>query len=342
MLDTNKLSELKKLIQQPRKIVLITHTNPDGDAIGSSLAMYHYLRRKGHTVTSLVSNSFPDFLAWMPGSDKMVIHETQPKLVKAALLDADLVICLDFNALHRMGSIYDLIKVNKATRVLIDHHLEPELENFDFIFSHTDTSSTGELVFDLIALMDDKSLIDKQIAECLYACIVTDTGSFSYACKNSKTFRVAAELSDTGIDVEHIHRLIYDTFSESRLRLLGYAISKRMIVWEELHAALIYLNKEDLNEYHYQVGDTEGIVNYPLSMNKVNLAVLITEKDKKVRLSFRSKGKFNVNLFARKYFSGGGHRNAAGGNTSLTIEQTIVDLKKALQAHKAELNYRLG
>ncbi len=339
MLETSQQAELKELVNTPCNIVLVTHTNPDGDAIGSAMAMYHYLKKKGHRVTPMVSNRFPDFLSWLPDSDQMIIHEQQPKLLKAALLAADLVFCLDFNDLSRTGSIYDLLKVSDKPRILIDHHLDPVVEDFDYVFSTTNTSSTGELVFDFINLMGDATLIDKNIASCLYACIVTDTGSFSFACNNGKTFSVVAELIKQDIDVEHIHRLIYDTFSENRLRLLGHAISERMIVWAEHHTAIIYLNKEDLRHYNYQVGDTEGIVNYPLSMKKINMAVLITEKDKKVRLSFRSKGSFSVNLFARKHFNGGGHRNAAGGNTSLSIEQTISKLKEAVASSSHELNY---
>ncbi len=339
MLDITQQAELKDLLNQKLKIVLITHTNPDGDAIGSAMAMYHYLRKKGHIVTAMVSNKFPEFLNWLPDSDKMIIHEQQPKLLKAALLDSDLIFCLDFNALNRSGSIFDLLQVNTSKRVLIDHHLEPEIASFDYILSNTKASSTGELVFEFIHLMGDSALMDEKIAACIYACIVTDTGSFSYACNNGTTFNVVAELINHGIDVEKIHRQIYDTFSENRLRLLGHAISERMIVWPNFHTAIIYLTREDLHDYNYQVGDTEGIVNYPLSMKKVNMSVLITEKDKKVRMSFRSKGSFDVNLFARKYFNGGGHRNAAGGNTSLNVEQSIEKLKEAIASSSGALNY---
>jgi len=213
---------------------------------------------------------------------------------------------------------------------LIDHHIDPDTESFDYCISTVNTSS------------GDKDLINKEIAEALYAGIVTDTGSFSFSCNRKETYEVTADLVSKGVDVQKLHQLIYDTFSENRLRLLGYAIHKRMIVWEEFHTALIYLTRADLKRFNFQVGDTEGIVNFPLSMEKINQSILLTEKDKMIRMSFRSKGEFSVNDLVKKHFNGGGHRNAAGGKSFTSIEKTIEEVKKILPLYKNKLDYILS
>ncbi len=339
MLNKQQLEEIKGFIEDGSKIAITTHTNPDGDAIGSALAVYHYLKRKGANVEAVVPNSFPGFLKWLSKSKDLVVFEKQAKKAKTILAEADLIFCLDYNALSRVGAVTDDLKAAKAKKILIDHHISPETESFDYIISETNTSSTGELVFDFINAMGDEKLIDRTIAECLYTCIITDTGSFSFSCNNAKTFEVAAKLIEKGVDARKIHGLIYDTFSESRLRLLGYAINDRMLVWEELKTALIYLTKDDLRKFNYKVGDTEGLVNFALSMDKVNVAVLVTDKDKKVRMSFRSKGEFSVNDLAREHFNGGGHRNAAGGNMSKPILEVVEEIKSVLKNYKEQLNY---
>ncbi|PLX08875.1 MAG: DHH family phosphoesterase, partial [Marinilabiliales bacterium] len=304
MLNKLQLDEIQEFISNGSKIVITTHTNPDGDAIGSSLAVYHYLKAKGANVDAVIPNKFPDFLKWLPSSTDLIIFEKNSKLAKKKLNDADLIFCLDYNAMSRVGSVTDVLKVTKAKKILIDHHIEPERDSFDYIISDVNTSSTGELIYDFIISMGDRKMIDQTIAQCLYACIITDTGSFSHSCNNAKTYEIVAELIKTGIDAKHLHGLIYNTFSENRLRLLGYSINERMLVWKNLRTALIYLSKEDLQRFKYQVGDTEGIVNYALSMEKVNLAILVTEKDNKIRLSFRSKCEFSVNDLARNHFNG--------------------------------------
>lgn len=336
-----QISALIKLLSKQRRIVLTTHTNPDGDAIGSSMAMGRYLRKKGHKVTAIVPNHFPGFLSWIPDVKSMVIYEENAKACQRALQDAELVFCLDYNALNRVGVLTDSLSKSKAPRVLIDHHIEPETESFTYCFSTTDTSSTCELIFDFIETMGDTDLLDRDIAECLYTGIITDTGSFSHSANNEKTYRITAELIKNGLDALKIHRLIYDTFSENRLRLLGHAISNRMMVWDELHTALIYFDKNDLKQFSYQVGDAEGIVNFPLSMEKINLSILITERDKKIRMSFRSKGEFSVNALTRNHFNGGGHKNAAGGTFYASIEQTIKEIKETITTYKAELDYKI-
>lgn len=342
MLTTSEISELKQLLNQKLSIVITSHSNPDGDAIGSSLAMYHYLTKLGNAVNMVVPNKFPDYYCWLPDSEKIVNYEKQSKLAQQILKEADLIFCVDFNAISRLGAVADIIKNTNAKRVLIDHHIDPEIQNFDYCYSTVETSSTGELIYDFINIMGDEKLIDKNIAEAIYTCIVTDTGSFSFSNNRPETYIVTSKLISLGVDAQKIHKLIYDTYSENRLRLLGYAISNRMVVWEELHTALIYLTKADLKDYSYEVGDTEGLVNYPLAMEKINMSVLITEKENNLRLSFRSKGKFSVNNLAREHFNGGGHRNAAGGKSTETVENLIIRLKQVMMNNKQNLNYSIS
>ena len=336
-----QVKKIKKLLSEKRKIVITTHNNPDGDAIGSSMALYHFLKKKGHKVDAIVPNMYPQFLAWIPGTGKMVVYENESAKAQTLLAQADIVFSLDYNAIHRTGSLADILVRTEATKILIDHHIDPETESFDYCISTVDISSTAELVYNFIQNMGDLNMIDKAIAESLYAGIVTDTGSFSFSCNRKETFEVTADLISRGVDAQKLHQLIYDTFSENRLRLLGYAIDNRMIVWEEFKTALIYLTKTDLKKFDFQVGDTEGIVNYPLTMEKINQSILLTEKEKMIRMSFRSKGHFSVNDFVRKHFNGGGHMNAAGGKSFTTIDKTIEEIKTILPAYQKQLNYKL-
>lgn len=342
MLNTIQISELKKLLSNKLKIAVTSHNNPDGDAIGSSLAVTRYLKKKGHDVVAIVPNNFPGFLSWLPGSEDIMIYNKSAKAAQNIIMEADLIFCLDYNAINRFGPAAEIIERSSAKRILIDHHINPELESFDYCLTKTNTSSTGELIYDFIDLLGDTALIDKEIAEAIYTGIVTDTGSFSFAANNKKTYLVTAALIEKGIDAEQVHRLIYDTFSEDRLRLLGNAISNNMLVWDELHTALIFLTKEDLIKYSYQIGDIEGVVNYPLMMDKINMSVLLTERDNQIRLSFRSKGEFSVNQLARDHFNGGGHRNAAGGRSNINMIESIKNIKEVLAKYKEALNYQIS
>ena len=341
MLSIEEQNDLKGLLADKKKIALTTHNNPDGDAIGSSLAMFHYLSKKGHDVSVIVPNKFPDFLAWLPGADKIVIYEKKAKIAQQLLSEADLVFCLDFNALNRFGAATEILAKSPGIRILIDHHIDPEIDSFSYIISTINTSSTGELIYDFIDMMEDSKQIDKKIAECIYTGIMTDTGSFSFSANNKKTYSITAELIDKGLDAAKIHRLIYDTFSENRLRLLGHAITNKMIVWDDLHTALIYLTAEDLNNFKYQVGDVEGVVNFPLMLNKINMSILLPEREKMIRLSFRSKGEFSVNHLARRHFKGGGHRNAAGGKSFLTMEETIENIESVIRQYQSSLDFKI-
>jgi len=340
MFDSNEIQKVGQLLTEPKKIALISHKNPDGDTLGAALAMMHYLRAKGHQVEALVPNAFPEFYHWLPGSREMHIFDQAAKHVRQIISDAEVIFCLDFNSLDRAGNMAgDLIKAS-AVKIMIDHHLAPS-DEFDYCFSVVDTSSTGELVYEFIDALGDKDNLKINESLALYTCIMTDTGSFSFSCNRARTYEIIADLIDRGVDAAKVHKLVYDTFTENRLRLLGFAISSRMLVWNDLHAAVIHLSKEDLNRFDFQIGDTEGVVNYPLSIAHINLAILMTEKDDIIRLSFRSKGDFDVNLLARKHFNGGGHRNASGGNSKLLLPQVLELLKDILPQYRESLDYQI-
>lgn len=341
MFDTTQIEKVGQLLSRPKNIALVSHKNPDGDTISAALAMMHYLRLKGHKVSILIPNQYPGYYAWMPGCREFIVFDKKATQVRENLENADLIFCLDFNKLNRTGNMTpDLVKA-VGTKIVIDHHLDPSGE-FDYYFTRTDRSSTGELLYEFIVALGDKHLINKDIAISIYTAIMTDTGSFSYNCDHERTYSIVAELIRKGVEPALVHKLVYDTFTEDRLRLLGFAISERMVVWRDLHTAVIYLDKKDLDQFNYEFGDTEGIVNYPLSMEGVNLSVLLTERDKLIRMSFRSKGKFSVNTMAAEYFVGGGHKNAAGGTSTLTMSETIDKLKEVISNYKEELVYKIS
>jgi phosphoesterase RecJ-like protein len=321
-LKNTDFEKIRDILNKSEKIIITTHTNPDGDAIGASLAMYLYLRKKGIQVTVIIPDTYPEFLAWLPEATEIMVFESKGDKCKDLVKAADAVICVDFNNLNRLNELGDPVRNSNTIKILIDHHLYPS-EEFDLKISFNKTSSTSELIYDFIVESGETALIDKDIAECLYTGIITDTGSFSYSCNYPKTYLITAELFRLGIDGEHIHRLIYDTYSESRLRLLGYAVSDVLTVVQEYYTAYIVLRKEDLERFDYKVGDTEGVVNYALSIKDINLAALFMERDDHVKVSFRSKGNFSVDRLAREYFGGGGHNNASGANCIMSIDKTV-------------------
>ena len=331
--DFDKISEL---LQKPRKILITTHSNPDGDAIGASLALYGYLVKKGHRVHVMIPDPDPVFLHWMPFHEHIMVFSMNQEECLRVINEAELIFCIDYNGISRLSHASVYITETKAIKILIDHHVQPE-NDFDMQISVTKTSSTSELIYEFIADSGDRHLIDKSIAECIYTGIITDTGSFSYACNYEKTFIIIAALHKTGLDGEHIHRLVYDTYSENRLRLLGYSISEKLVVLPKYNAAYISLSKEDLEKFDHQIGDTEGIVNYALSIKDINLAALFTEKEDMVKVSLRSKGNFSVNEIARKFFKGGGHTNAAGANCYISLEETIRIFLSMLPQYKDKL-----
>ncbi len=335
MENTDFLNISEKL-SKPLQILITTHTNPDGDAIGSSLALSFYLKKKNHAVQVMAPDPFPDFLAWMPGQEDILIFSKDKSECIGAIESADLIIAADFNNFSRLNEAAVLVRQSKAVKVLIDHHLFAS-DEFDYKISISRISSTSELVYNFIEAMGDLILLDKNIAECIYAGIITDTGSLSYACNYVNTYMIIAELIRIGIDGEHLHRLIYDTYSESRLRLLGYSISDQLVVLPDYHTAFITLSSADLLKFNHQIGDTEGVVNYALSIKDINLAALFMERDGIVKISFRSKGNFSVDAFAREHFNGGGHRNASGANCDTSLEDTVLKFRQILPLYQSKL-----
>ena len=336
-LKINNISELFALLARSNNIIVTTHSNPDGDAIGSSLALYHYLSGIGKNVSVIVPNKYPEFISWLPGNEHIIVLEEERELAKSAFTGAEFIFCLDYNAIHRSGSLQDLLKLSDVPKMMIDHHPEPETEAFEFLYTTTQTSSTAEMIYDFITEIASDQAITKDIATCLYVGIMTDTGSFSFACNRPETFQVTAKLLQSGIDAEWIHRKVYDTFSEDRLRLLGFSLSEKLVVRLEFATAYIALSRKDLDRFNFQVGDTEGIVNYALSIKGIVMAVLLTERKGKIRLSFRSKGPFSVNEIAKNHFNGGGHRNAAGGDAYESLEKAIAQLEELLVVYKEPL-----
>lgn len=339
MINPVDFTQYNQLINTQPRIIITTHYNPDGDAIGSSLALYHVLKDAGYEVFVIIPNKFPDFLNWMSESENIIIFEEANIKSKKLIGNADLIFCLDYNALNRIGKMEDTVRSAKGFRVLIDHHPNPQLNDFQLVYSFTRASSTAELVYRFVNQTGLKPFIKKETAECLYAGIITDTGSFSYSCNSIETYQIMVELIEKGINAENLHRLIYDNFSESRIRLLGHALSQKMTIIPEFHTAIINLSKQDLENFNYQNGDSEGIVNYPLSIRNINLSILLTERENLIRISFRSKGKLAVNHIATKYFDGGGHVNAAGGNSYVSMVETVSNIKKILPEFKDDLDY---
>ncbi len=317
------------LLQTPKKIFITTHHKPDGDAIGSMLGLYHYLTLKGHTVTPVSPGEVPEFLMWMPGTDIMLNYEEQPTASLEALAEADLIFCLDFNDYSRTKHLTDHLAAATQPKILIDHHLFPK-PVWDYGMSIPEKSSTCEMVYDFINLCGDNKLITKEMAECLYTGVMTDTGSFKFPVTTASTHNMAADLKHRGIDHTNIHEEVYDSWSEGRMRFLGYVLIEKMEIFPKYNAGLIALSRKDLNLFKTQNGDTEGLVNYPLSISGIKFATLITERSDEVKLSFRSKGSFDVSKFSREHFEGGGHFNASGGRSKASFIDTIAHFKKIL------------
>jgi phosphoesterase RecJ-like protein len=331
-----ELAELIHYCQTPRDMALVSHRNPDGDAVGSLLALAHVLQSMGHTTHLFLPSEFPDTFSWMPGIDRIQIYDLSPKEVTATLEQVDMVWMLDFNALDRIDKMGEIIHgMQQVKTALIDHHIDPE-PIADYILSDTAASSTCELLFDFLHLAGWQSRISKDVAECLITGILTDTGSFRYNTRPT-LFHKVADILQTGIELNDIQTRIFNHLPEKNLRLLGYCLYERMEVLDEYHTAIIGLSKEDFKAYNIQRGDTEGIVNYMLMMDKVKFAVFITEQPTIIKLSFRSLGDFSVQEFARKHFKGGGHKNASGGFVYGNLQKTIENIKSLLPLYADKL-----
>lgn len=331
-----EINNIKKVLATAEKIVITSHKNPDGDAVGSILALFHFLRLLNYEVHAILPNNYPDFLSWLDENDDIRIFSKNREICRELIINADVIFCLDLNALSRLDEMEEPVRQSAGIRIMIDHHPFPA-PDFTHIISTTNTSSTAELIYQFISKLNASITINKSIAEAIYVGIMTDTGSFSFSCNFEQTYLVVANLIKSGIDVAKIHQLVYDTYSEDRMKLLGYCLSQRLEVINDLSTAYIYLTKDDLKMFNYRMGDTEGVVNYALALKGINLAILLTERNGYIRMSFRSKGNFSVNELARIHFDGGGHKNAAGGNSYFPMNETINNLLEILNEYKNQL-----
>ena len=325
----DNVSRSYKLIEAAERIVILTHLSPDGDAVGSSLGLYHFLREIGKEPVVVVPNRFPSFLNWMSGAADIVVLEEKHKEVQGLITEADLLICVDFNDLKRIDGAKPFVEQSHAKKILIDHHLLPEAFA-DVTISHPEISSSSELVFRLICRMGFFQNITKACAEAIYVGMMTDTGNFSYASQSPEIYHIISELLSKGIDKDNIYRLVYNTYSENRMRLMGFCLVEKMKLYKEQRTAVISLSLDELARFDYQVGDAEGFVNIPLSIEGIDVSVFVREDVKKVKMSFRSQGTFPVNKMASTYFNGGGHLNAAGGESYLSLAETLDKLEKVI------------
>lgn len=332
------ISALQELLAQPRQIFITTHHKPDADALGSSLGLAGYLRKKGHHVTVVTPSDYPDFLAWMPGNDEVIVYDARRNdaQVREIIGTAEVIFCLDFSCLGRINELGSYIRNAPGTKVLIDHHLEPE--NFaDLDFSNPKAAATAELVFEVIRDLGDQNLIDVGIGESLYAGIMTDTGSFRHPSTSRNVHLIIAELLDAGIDLSSVHRRIYDSHSEMRLRFLGFVLKDKLVVLPEYNTAYIAITQDELRQYQSKTGDTEGLVNFALSIEGVVFAAVLIDRGQAVKISFRSVGGFSVNEFARQHFQGGGHLNASGGISHDSLDDTVQRFLSYLPQYQTQL-----
>lgn len=334
-----QLQEFKQLINgSSLKVVITTHHKPDADALGSSLALYNYLLAKGHQVTVITPTDYPRFLNWMKGNPEVLVFNEPKHTAKctALIAEADLICCLDFSSLSRINEMGSFVAQAKAEKLLVDHHLNPE-DFAQYVHWNSNAAATCELIYDLIVMLGDENLIDKGIAECIYAGIMTDTGSFRHPVTSANVHRIIAGLIERGADNSRVHKLVYDNNNEARLRMLGYILLNRLVVVKEFATAYIAITAEELKEFNSMTGDTEGFVNYALSIEGIVLAALIIDRTEAVKISFRSTGSFSVNKFARNHFDGGGHENASGGRSELSLTDTVAKFLALLPTYQEEL-----
>lgn len=325
----NPIQDCLPLLQSTQSIFITTHHKPDGDAIGSMMGLAHYFIKKGHRVFPVSPSEVPDFLSWIPGLETVYNYEAEPKKVEQVLAESSLIFCLDFNDFGRVRTMETLLTSATQPKILIDHHLFPK-PYFEYGISDAAKSSTCEMIYDFINMAGDNHLINETIAACLYTGVMTDTGSFRFPVTGASVHRMIADLKDKGLQHSPIHEEIYDSWTEGRMKFLGYILKERMEIFPELHSGLITIAQKDIDDYQVQTGDTEGLVNYPTSIAGIQFATLIIERKDGIKMSFRSKGNFDVNTFARENFNGGGHFNASGGQSSQSFTETILRFKKIL------------
>ncbi|MGN6803211.1 MAG: DHH family phosphoesterase, partial [Ginsengibacter sp.] len=318
------LKEIFPLLSEPKTIAITFHQKPDGDAMGSGLALYNFLIQFGHNVTVISPTNWPAFLNWMPGAKSVVDFELHTAKAEEALKKADWLFCLDFNVLSRTKNMEPVIESLQCTKILIDHHQQPQTASFDYGLSDTSKSSTAEMIFDFIVDSGHAEKINTEVSECLYAGVMTDTGSFRFNSTSANVHRMVAHLKESGLDHSQVHENLFDNFLEGRFRFFGNTLLNRMEIFYEYNTALIAIPQKDLIKYNVKTGDTEGLVNFPLSIKGIKLAAVIIDRGDERKSSFRSKGGFDVNTFARKYFNGGGHYNAAGGRNKEPLDEVVA------------------
>ena len=322
IIDGEKIQSLKKKIEESSEIVIVTHLSPDGDAIGSSLGFAHFLKFLKKKVTIIVPNALPGFLKWMSDSRKIINYQEQQTFAEGLIAGTDLIIALDFNELTRIGDVANAVKNSSAYKVLIDHHLNPA-RFANLIISYPQMSSTSEMIFRVICRMGHFTDISEECAECIYTGMMTDTGAFTYNSNSPETYNIVSELLRKGINKDKIYNKVYNNFTADRFRLMGYALNEKMKIYPEYGTALIFLTLDELNRFHYKKGDTEGFANIPLSIKGIVFSAFIKEDTDRIKLSFRSRGLFPVNEFASNHFGGGGHLNASGGESYLSMAETV-------------------
>lgn len=313
------------------------HQKPDADAMGSSLGLKHFLVQLGHKVTVISPTKWAGWVDWMPGTNEVIDFEKQKEKATEILKDADWLFCLDFNALHRTKNMEPVLASLKCKKILIDHHPEPDEKNFDYGVSNAAKSSTCEMLYDFIVESGHRDKLIKEVNECIYAGVIADTGSFRFKSTHAGVHKLVAELKDRGLEHAHVHEKLYDNFMENRLRFMGNALMNRMEVFYGYNTALIAIPKSDLLKYNIKTGDTEGLVNYPHSIKGIKLAALVIDRDDERKWSFRSKGDFDCNIFARDHFEGGGHFHASGGRSSQSLEETVKKFIAAMKENKSSL-----
>lgn len=331
------ISEIFPLLQEPKKIIITFHQKPDADAMGSALGLYHFLLQLNHTVTVISPTNWAGFLSWMPGAKKMLDFEIQTDKASKAIIESDWVFCLDFNVLNRTKRMEPILEVYQGKKILIDHHQQPQIEAFDYGVSDATKSSTAEMVYDFIVESGNVDKINAEVAESLYAGVMTDTGSFRFTSASASVHRMVAELKERGLNHSQVHENLFDNFLEGRFRFFGNILLNRMEIFYEYNTALIAIPQQDLIKYNVKTGDTEGLVNFPLSIKGIKLAAIIIDRGDERKSSFRSKGGFDVNTFARQYFNGGGHFNAAGGKNSESLDEVVRRFKQAMRENKEQL-----
>ena len=328
------VQEIFSLLTQPRQIVITTHQKPDADAMGASLALYHFLTQFGHSVTIISPTNWAGWVNWMPGTKEVMDYEQDKQKAEAVLDKAGWLFCLDFNIFNRTKALTEKLKQLSCTKILIDHHQEPDEASFNYGISDTSKSSTCEMIYDFIIASGHADKLNKEIGICIYAGIIGDTGSFRFSSATAGVHRLVADLKERGLEHGYVHDKLFDNFLENRLRFTGHVLLNRMEVFYEYNTALIAIPKNDLLKYHIKTGDTEGLVNYPQSIQGIKLVALVIDRDEERKWSFRSKGDFDCNTFARKYFEGGGHYNASGGRSSDSLEKTVQYFKQVMKENE--------